>query len=79
MTAPNGAEGRFARIERRLDEIADDVTDLKVSVARIETATSAVADITAKRVSGRSYRWMIAGIVSSFGLGVATFIWRLVT
>jgi hypothetical protein len=79
VAADNGAEGRFLRIETKLDTITDDVSELRISVARIETSLGTQQADQAKRVSTKTYRWMVAGIVGSAVLGVATFIGRLLT
>jgi hypothetical protein len=77
--ADNGAEGRFLRIETKLDHLSDDVAEVRVSIARIETNLGTQQTDVAKRVSTQTYRWMVFGIIASAVLGVASFVGRLLT
>jgi hypothetical protein len=77
MTGENGAEGRFLRIENKLDGLAEDMTELRVSVARIETATATTRTDTSSRVSDQTFKWMIRGILGSFAIGVASLAARI--
>jgi hypothetical protein len=73
----NGSEGRFLRIESKLDHLTEDMTDLRIAVARIETATTTTRGDTTTRVSDQTYKWMIRGIAGSFVIGAASLVARI--
>jgi hypothetical protein len=73
----NGAEGRFLRIEAKLDGLAEDMTEVRVAVARIETATSTTKVDTSSRVSDQTFKWMIRGILGSFVIGALSLLARI--
>lgn len=73
----NGSAGRFARIERKLDDIMEDVTDIRVRLAIIETKSSDSAAYEGKRVSEKSYKWMLVGIGAALASGPITLLLRL--
>lgn len=73
----SGSEGRFRRIEDKLDGLTEDMTELRVSVARIETATSTTRVDAQSRVSDASFKWMIRGILGSFAIGALSLLARV--
>jgi hypothetical protein len=73
----NGAEGRFRRIEDKLDGLTEDMTEVRVAVARIESATNTTHKDTQSRVSDQSFKWMIRGILGSFAIGAASLLARI--
>jgi hypothetical protein len=74
---PNGAEGRFLRIENKLDGVAEDVADLRVAVGRIEESLHTEVRLDATRVSQTSFKWMKWGIVASFSIGALSLFARV--
>jgi hypothetical protein len=73
----NGSEGRFLRIEAKLDDVSDGVSDLRVSVARIEESLHTRATDQATRISQNSFKWMKWGIGASFSIGILSLLGRL--
>jgi hypothetical protein len=73
----NGSEGRFLRIESKLDAVAGDVGDLRVAVARIEESLHTETRVDATRVSENSFKWMKWGIVISFSVGALSLLARI--
>lgn len=73
----NGSQGRFARIEKKLDDIMEDVTDIRVRIAILETKGSDSAAYEGKRVSEKSYKWMLVGIGAALASGPITLLLRL--
>jgi hypothetical protein len=73
----NGSEGRFLRIESKLDAVAGDVGDLRVAVARIEESLHTETKIDSTRVSENSFKWMKWGIVASFSVGILSLLARI--
>jgi hypothetical protein len=77
LAMDNGAEGRFRRIEAKLDSLTEDMTEVRVAVARIESATNTTRGDTQSRVSDQSFKWMIRGIVGSFAIGALSLLARI--
>jgi hypothetical protein len=73
----NGSEGRFLRIESKLDAVAGDVGNLRVAVARIEESLHTETRVDATRVSENSFKWMKWGIVISFSVGAVSLLARI--
>jgi hypothetical protein len=73
--------GRFVRIETNLDKLIDDFADFRVDVTqrltRLETQSVDESKAISKAVSTRSFKWMVAGIILSFGVGALTLVARL--
>lgn len=86
MSTPNHdappSEGRFARIEYKLDGLIDDFADFRVDVTgrlvRLETTPVLKEREAAVRVSDRSYFWMKVGIAASTTIGVVGLVSRFI-
>jgi hypothetical protein len=72
----NSSEGRFLRIENKLDGVAEDVSDLRVAVGRIEESLHTENRVAANTVSTNSFKWMKWGIAGSFLVGAISLLAR---
>ena len=63
--------------DQRLSKLEEEVRHLANRVLELEYAAKFEDIESAKRATGRQFKWMIAGIVATALLGLASFIQKI--